>query len=318
MAVQDTALGLGDVEHSSLSGSAVWCRRIGLFSLQLILAALLMHRFLSMPTPVAQNLIFVGAAGGVCAVLLGLVAIAIIWRKGLGGALSATAGLFAGLLITAMAAATIAFAANFPSISDISTDVQNPPPFKAIAGLRPKDANPTAYPGQSNAAQQVEAYPDIRPLAVQRSAVETFEVIGDTIRRMRWSVVSEDPPPAPGQPGYIEAIDRTLVFGFRDDIVIRVQGDYNDSRVDVRSASRYGAHDFGRNATRVREFYKELRARLEASVTSESRRGRRARPSAAVPKRQKGASAPSQDLRKSQGRGSQGAQRGPQSKERPR
>ena len=36
--------------------------------------------------------------------------------------------------------------------------------------------------------------------------------------------------------------------------------------VDMRSASRYGSHDFGRNASRIKEFYTELQARLEAAV----------------------------------------------------
>jgi hypothetical protein len=41
-------------------------------------------------------------------------------------------------------------------------------------------------------------------------------------------------------------------MGFRDDIAIRIRQTGQGSRVDVRSASRYGRHDFGTNAARVR------------------------------------------------------------------
>ena len=64
--------------------------------------------------------------------------------------------------------------------------------------------------------------------------------------------------------GQIEAVDRTLVLGFSDDIVVRVGGRDGQAKIDVRSASRYGRHDFGRNAERIRGFLRELHARLDA------------------------------------------------------
>jgi uncharacterized protein (DUF1499 family) len=58
----------------------------------------------------------------------------------------------------------------------------------------------------------------------------------------------------------IEATDTTLLFGFKDDIVIRVMPQPGGSRVDVRSLSRVGGSDFGVNAKRVRTFLKKLEA----------------------------------------------------------
>ena len=43
---------------------------------------------------------------------------------------------------------------------------------------------------------------------------------------------------------------RTFILGFVDDISIRVSGNRTQSRIDIRSASRYGTHDLGRNAFR--------------------------------------------------------------------
>ena len=47
-------------------------------------------------------------------------------------------------------------------------------------------------------------------------------------------------------------------MGFRDDVVIRVSALGSGSRVDVRSASRFGLHDFGANAKRVLALLSDL------------------------------------------------------------
>jgi uncharacterized protein (DUF1499 family) len=52
----------------------------------------------------------------------------------------------------------------------------------------------------------------------------------------------------------------TLLFGFKDDVVIRITPAENGSRVDVRSVSRVGHSDLGANATRIREFLRQLAA----------------------------------------------------------
>ena len=58
--------------------------------------------------------------------------------------------------------------------------------------------------------------------------------------------------------GMIEAIDSTVFFGFKDDIVIRVRANEgNSSIVDIRSHSRVGRGDQGKNAARIRLFIAE-------------------------------------------------------------
>jgi uncharacterized protein (DUF1499 family) len=56
----------------------------------------------------------------------------------------------------------------------------------------------------------------------------------------------------------IEAVDTTRVFGFHDDVVIRVRPEGTGSRVDMRSKSRDGQGDLGANAARIRSFLAEL------------------------------------------------------------
>jgi uncharacterized protein (DUF1499 family) len=61
--------------------------------------------------------------------------------------------------------------------------------------------------------------------------------------------------------GWIEATDRTLWFGFTDDIVIRIKaGKPFGSWLDIRSVSRIGRRDVGANAARIRRFIAEMEA----------------------------------------------------------
>ena len=73
--------------------------------------------------------------------------------------------------------------------------------------------------------------------------------------------------------GQIEATDRTLIFGFYDDIVVRITRISGGSLVDIRSSSRFGKSDLGRNAMRIREFQEELVARVQATVPAEAKPG---------------------------------------------
>ena len=58
--------------------------------------------------------------------------------------------------------------------------------------------------------------------------------------------------------GRIEATDTTRWFGFKDDVVVRVKPEGAGSRVDVRSLSRVGRSDVGKNASRIRAYLQAL------------------------------------------------------------
>ena len=60
--------------------------------------------------------------------------------------------------------------------------------------------------------------------------------------------------------GRIEATATSLLFGFKDDVVVRITDDMGVTRVDVRSKSRVGRNDLGMNAKRIRAFQSKLKA----------------------------------------------------------
>ena len=136
-----------------------------------------------------------------------------------------------------------------PPIHDITTDTANPPAFVAIAPLRADSANGVDYKADQNVEPTKQAYPDLQPLVTDVPPVEMFKRAEAVARSMGWEIVA-----AEAAEGRIEATDTTLWFGFKDDIVIRIVAEGEGSRLDVRSMSRDGKSDLGKNAERIRKF----------------------------------------------------------------
>jgi hypothetical protein len=276
-------------------GPSRWTARLALFAAALAGFAVVSHRLFAMPTSVALNIVAVALGFAVLALLAGFVSTIRIWRRGTSGGLATLFGMIVAGGLIAWPAAFLPVMRNLPRINDISTDLQTPPRFITLAKARPADANSINYPGAAFASAQAKAYPDVRTFQIDRSAEEAYELVLAALRSktMKFKTVSEEPPKGRvGQPGWIEVVDRTLVLGFTDDVVIRVDGDASTARIDVRSSSRYGSHDFGRNAQRVRRILKEVQAQVEATMpNADGQRPYRLKGrglKAPVPKRQPG------------------------------
>ncbi len=195
------------------------------------------------------------AAGlGLGAVVAGTLATALQWR---GAAArprwAAWVALAAGLAVAVPLGLTYSRAQSVPRIHDISTDTERPPAFVAVLPQREGARNPAAY-DPAVAKQQKAGYPDIAPLTLPQTPAQAFELALQAVHAAGWTLVAAVP-----QEGRIEATDRTRLFGFIDDVVIRIEPQASGSRVDVRSLSRVGVSDLGTNAARVRGYLARLR-----------------------------------------------------------
>lgn len=142
-----------------------------------------------------------------------------------------------------------------PMIHDISTDLDDPPQFVVAMTLRGAHENTLEYGGEKIAAQQRQAYPDIAPLLSTLDADASFKRALGVAQALNWTVTLQDP-----EQGVIEAYDRTPLFGFIDDIAIRIRAAAGGSRLDLRSVSRVGLSDVGANAARIRRFFAAFQA----------------------------------------------------------
>lgn len=166
-----------------------------------------------------------------------------------------------GLLPVAVPLLTVG-RSNFevPAIHDISTDMKDPPQYQAVLSLRDEGDNSAAYAGEAVAVQQREAdiYEDIQPLELDMPVIRVTELSAEVAEDLGWRLVALEP-----ERGHLEAVDRTLLLGFSDDVVVRVRENDGVSRVDVRSSSRVGKSDLGANAKRIRSFLDGLRNRVD-------------------------------------------------------
>lgn len=171
------------------------------------------------------------------------------------GRLLAGAGLVLGALAVFLPWSWRQDARRYPGIHDITTDVRNPPVFVAVAPLRRDAPNSVEYAGDSVAAVQRQAYPDLRPLMMAMPVDSAFSLALRTARGMGWEIVDQN-----RRDGRIEATATTPWMGFKDDVVVRVTSASGIARVDVRSKSRVGRGDAGANANRIRAYLRRLRA----------------------------------------------------------
>lgn len=187
-----------------------------------------------------------------------LAAGAVIWVTGYGGARYAVLAFLAGAIISAYPATLAAIGLSQPALPDITTDTVDPPAFDLIATVRPQSANPVRYPAEFAAIQQ-RLYPEIRTLDVDLPASDVNDIVTELIDGQRWRLLDQVDY-RPDRAGRFEMVTRSLVLGLRDDIVIRIRQSGARSRIDIRSAARYGRQDFGVNARRVIAALNEMRA----------------------------------------------------------
>ena len=144
-----------------------------------------------------------------------------------------------------------------PRLSDITTDMVNPPNFVAALELRKKaKARNKATYGPAKAKLQKQHYPDIKPITLGLKPGQAFDKALATARSLGWAISATDKAAQ-----RIEAFETSFWFGFVDDVVIRIAPDAKGSRIDVRSSSRVGRRDARVNANRVRKFLAAIKAK---------------------------------------------------------
>lgn len=186
---------------------------------------------------------------------LSLLACAVIWwRNWQAEKRSALLTLALGAVPVAVVFALIGQGLKVPAIHNITTDLENPPVFEAAYALRGDTLNSLDAPSAEVRAQQAAHYPELAPLDLTLTPKAAFTKALQVVDDLGWTLIESSP-----EDGRIEAYEETLFFGFKDDVVIRIQAVEAGSRVDVRSVSRVGRSDLGANAKRIKRFLAAMR-----------------------------------------------------------
>jgi uncharacterized protein (DUF1499 family) len=172
----------------------------------------------------------------------------------------------AGTIAAALAAlAFIALATRgggSPMINDFTTDLVDPPAFTRAAAEPANAGRDLSYPA-AFADEQRACCEDLTSVRVAAPPAAAFAIVETIAGGMPdWTITRKD-----AAAGELEAVATSRIFGFADDVVVRVRPDpASGSRVDVRSKSRDGKGDRGVNAARIRAFRAALTARANAGT----------------------------------------------------
>ena len=242
-----------------MSGLAIWSRNLAVFAVVAVLVSILIVRFGFLEIKPALATFFGALACAGVSILVGLIGAAAIWQSGARG----MSRILLAFLINALLLAYPAYLGlqyrRLPAIHDITTDPIDPPRFEALATLRSGDgANTAVYAGLYSAELQRKAYPDIEPVQLEIPVDRAYAITLKLVNKRKWLVIDERAPQPPRSVGRIEAVARTPIMGFREDVSIRVSPDGEDSRVDIRSSSRYFESDLGSNAARVTKLIDDI------------------------------------------------------------
>lgn len=192
--------------------------------------------------------------GAVLLAVVGFGLIASINRGNQKAKHSATAAVLILLLPLAYVFSNVYKAKSLPVIHDISTDLEKPPAFVHAPAIRDNTENTLAWNPETVPLQK-QAYPDIQPIFLAVPKEQAWSLVEEGIMQLPWELTYHNK-----DKGIFEATSTSFWFGFVDDIIIRVRADGDKTRVDVRSVSRVGKSDLGKNAQRIRFFRQALLA----------------------------------------------------------
>ena len=251
-------------QSEPVSSLASWARNLAVFSVVAVLVSIMIVRFGFLEMKPALATFFGALACAGLSMLVGLAAFVAIWQNGSRGMSRILLAFLIDAVVLAYPAYLAAQYRKLPAIHDITTDPIDPPRFDALARLRTGEGtNPAVYAGLYSAEQQRTAYPDIETVELDLPVQRAYKVTRELVTKRKWLVFDERAQQPSRRFGRIEAVARTPIMGFREDLSIRVTPDGDGSRVDIRSASRYFESDFGSNAARISKLIDDINTAAE-------------------------------------------------------
>jgi hypothetical protein len=253
-----------EISQRQTSRAAGWSRRTGAFSAVLLLTVLVGHRFDLVETPAFLWVLGIVALLAAFALLFAGFAFSRLWNFGDRGGRDLTVGTLLAVLVLAPYGVAAYWAAVYPPLRDISTDLDDPPVLDA--SIRTGDMNAFSPPTPGEQRLQTETYPLVTGRSYNLPFDRVLQAVETVLDRRDWQLTAPVPD-ANGQSDVtINALAKSFVLGLPVDVAIRVAEDGDAIIVDMRSASRYGRYDLGDNAARIVDFLAELDQEVAGQV----------------------------------------------------
>ena len=246
------------------SAAATWSLRPAVFAPVLAIVATIAHRTGTLSTQTFLLVLIAAFAIALTAFCLALLGFSDLWRNSAVGGRRSALALALSLPMLAPAAIAGYLSQVTAPLSDVSTDTQDPPHFaQTLTRIPSGNLN---EPPRLDAAIQDEFYPDLAgrryPLSADSIIADVMTVIDDK----GWQLKAPSAQSNGDADWVIEASVKSALFGFVDDVVIRVTDEGEAAYVDMRSASRFGRNDLGANARRIADFMSDLDLKVQAAA----------------------------------------------------
>ena len=224
---------------------AIWSRRFGSLALPLTVLPVFLHReqYIASADFVIMEAVAAGVAG--LALFAAVGAFGRLWVTGDRGWGRAVSGLLLALVCLAPFGYLAVEAMRYPLVSEVATDYADP-----LSLLSPLRVTPT---GPELQGRIVSIFPNATRRSYPVEATEMFEVVAGLAEARGWQVRTRRAPTTSLETGQLNVI-ATSLFGWRDEVALRVTGTVDGSTVDMRSVPLASLHDFGESGRRVEEF----------------------------------------------------------------
>ena len=247
-----------------VSRTAEWARSLSAFSLVLLVTAGVGHRYGMVETPAFLFTLALAAGLALAGLALAAIGFSQLWRNGDRAGRASLAATLLSLLVLAPYAAAGWLYFTLPALTDISTDLEEPPHFTVAPRLRTPAMNVIEPVSPENAQLQTDHYPDLAGRRLDASPERVLAALAPVIAGRGWRVYGAMPTSSASRPEiFIEMQASSPILRLPSDAVVRLTSGEETVFVDMRMALRHGPHDLGGGARRIEAFMADLAAELE-------------------------------------------------------
>lgn len=251
------------VAQRRVSRMAGWARSVSAFSLVLLATAGAGHRYGLVDTVALLWTLALAAALAVLGLLLAAGGFSQLWRRGDKAGRASLAATLLSLVVLAPYAAAAWLYLTLPALTDISTDLEEPPRFVAAPRLRTAPMNAIGPISDEAARLQMRFYPGLTGRRLDASVDRVFAALDPVVAARGWRVHPPAPDSSLQRDILIEMEAFSPVLRLPIDVALRLTDEDETTFVDMRAALRYGPHDLGGSARRIDAFLGALAAELE-------------------------------------------------------
>ncbi|WP_319530248.1 DUF1499 domain-containing protein [uncultured Cohaesibacter sp.] len=258
--------GVYKFKTSRLARWALWLARL---TIPVAILSFLLMRFGGVHPSLAIYCFGASLLLALLAILVSLAAFPAIWFEGHIGGNRILGTLLRSFVVILPALALAYLYFTRPAFSDLSTNPVDPPEFEAAWQMREDADNSLDVVSLAEREKQALAYPELASISIDHPIEVVYLLVADELAKQKWQLISATDHAQAQDGARFEAYYRSMITGLRYVVAIRLRPDGDERTVlDMRSASLWGPHDFGRNANSITGFISSVEQRVEQGIAA--------------------------------------------------